>query len=299
MPYLPVAWKTLRGLRSVLDGYDSRFMIAEAYQPVPECVKYYGNDTNECHLPFNFELIECPCTVDDLRRTIVRYEKLVPEDLWRNWVVGNHDQERVASRARQERARIMQMLLFTLPGTLTCYYGDELGMTNGEIAPDEVRDPMALNEPGAAKTRDVARTPMLWDESPGAGFTSGRPWLPVSSGHKGLSVEAQLRDPISFLRLFKELLYLRKYSGALLSGRIDMCGEDGQILAYTRESETESFLVALNFSGQTRSFSFREWEGEIVLSTLLDRAREAFTGDLELRAYEGVVVRSRSQTSSP
>jgi len=104
------------------------------------------------------------------------------------------------------------MLLLTLPGTLTLYYGEELGMTNVPIPPEEVQDPAEKNEPGVGQGRDPERTPMPWDDMPGAGFTTGRPWLPIG---EQVSVAAEERDPASMLELYRRLIRLRRERAVL------------------------------------------------------------------------------------
>ena len=104
----------------------------------------------------------------------------MPAGAWPNWVLGNHDRPRVASRVGQDQARVAAMLLLTLRGTPTLYYGDEIGMHQVAIAPDQVRDPFEKNVPGIGVGRDGCRTPMQWDATPNAGFSTAQPWLPLA-----------------------------------------------------------------------------------------------------------------------
>ena len=168
----PEVHDLIREFRSVIDSYPERFMVGEIYLPYPILMKYYGSELDECHMPYNFELIND--TIDSgirrpvlsdataLRAIIKSYEAALPPGGWPNWVLGNHDQHRVASRIGPAQARVAQMLLLTLRGTPTLYYGDELGMHDVPILPHQVQDPFEKNLPGIGVGRDPERTPMQW-----------------------------------------------------------------------------------------------------------------------------------------
>src|SRR5581483_1078905 len=175
-------------LRSVLDAYPDRVLIGEIYLPVERLVQYYGGGRG-VHMPFNFQLIEAPWHARQIDQMIEEYDRLVPEGEWPNWVLGNHDKPRIASRVGAQQARVAAMLLLTLRGTPTMYYGDELGMENVTIPPDRVQDPWEKNEPGLGLGRDPQRTPMQWDSSPNAGFTTVIPWLPLAPDHTSRNVD--------------------------------------------------------------------------------------------------------------
>ena len=124
---------------------------------------------------------------------------------WPNWVLGNHDRSRVASRIGPAQARVAAMLLLTLRGTPTIYQGEEIGMTDVPIPPERVQDPWEKNVPGLGLGRDPVRTPMPWEGRPNAGFTSGRPWLPIGADNAAANVAAQRDDPASMLTLVSAL----------------------------------------------------------------------------------------------
>jgi alpha-glucosidase len=129
----------IRQMRAVLDEYGERVLIGEISTEYPfnRLVSYYGKLLDECHLPFNFSLTQAPFTVEAIQRLVQAYEQEVPQGAWLNWVLGNHDQDRIASvnRAGAVNARLAHMLLLTLRGTPTMYYGDEIGLSNVEIPP--------------------------------------------------------------------------------------------------------------------------------------------------------------------
>ena len=170
---------------------------------------YYGPAEDGAHLPFNFQLITLPWEARQIAAAISEYEGSLPPHAWPNWVLGNHDQPRIASRVGLAQARVAAILLLTLRGTPTLYYGDEIGMRNGVIAPEEFQDPQGKN---VGISRDPQRTPMQWSSAPGAGFTTGRPWLPLGIDYADQNVEQQRGDPTSMLSLYRRLIALRRQS---------------------------------------------------------------------------------------
>jgi alpha-glucosidase len=205
-------------------------------------------------------------------------------------VLGNHDRPRIATRVGAAQARVAAMLLLTLRGTPTIYYGDELGMRNVAIAPDAVQDPFERRVPGLGLGRDPVRTPMQWSAAPQAGFTSGRPWLPVASDYAAVNVAAEQQDSKSMLALYTRLIALRRAEPALRIGSLAIrtkSDASAEVLTYLRG---DTFLVALNLGGQPRRVQLPRG-GTSVLSTHLDRVEERIGETLELRPDEGLVVR--------
>src|SRR5690606_16899110 len=162
----------------VADRYEDRVLIGEIYLPIERLVAYYGRRGEGVHLPFNFQLLTLPWNAREIDRAIDEYEGALPAHGWPNRVLGNHDRPRVASRVGPAQARVAAILLLTLRGTPTVYYGDELGLADVAIPDDRLVDPQGLRL-GSAFSRDPCRTPMPWHAEPGGGFTDGRPWLPL------------------------------------------------------------------------------------------------------------------------
>jgi alpha-glucosidase len=284
----------IRRMRQLFDKYDERVMIGEIYLPYPELMRYYGSNLDEAHLPFNFQLILLPWQADVIRAAVSTYEALLPELGWPNWVLGNHDQHRIATRVGRAQARVANMLLLTMRGTPTCYYGDELAMLDVEIPPEMVQDPQELGKPGLGLGRDPERSPMQWDSSPNAGFTTGKPWLPVAPDYTLYNVAAEREDPTSMLALFRQLLALRRASPALsVGGYTDVPSDAPDIFSFMREHEGERLLVVLNFSHEARVFSMQSGDGvaEVALSTVPGRGGQVDLANVELAADEGVVLR--------
>jgi len=223
---------------------------------------------------------------------IAEYEAALPAGGWPNWVLGNHDRPRIASRVGPDQARLAAMLLLTLRGTPTIYYGDEIGMKEVVIAPAKVRDPLGKTVPGRGLGRDGCRTPMQWDSTTHAGFSSVEPWLPLGGGLGQDNVLAQRSDSTSVYRLYRRLINLRSKCPALSVGSYGSVRADGNLLVFTREYGREHLLVALNFSGAPVAASLPSGEciGRMIVSSVGDRAGEPMRGVLNLRAHEGVIV---------
>jgi alpha-glucosidase len=270
----------LRELRAVADAYPGRLLIGELYLPPERLVRYYGEAGTGVHLPFNFALVLVPWTAPAITAAIEAYEIALPSGAWPNWVLGNHDQSRIASRAGAAQARVAAMLLLTLRGTPTLYYGDELGLPDVPVPPARVVD---------VDGRDPQRSPMPWDTGPHAGFSTAEPWLPLTPSPDTLSVAVQRADARSILTLHHRLLALRREEPALLSGaRLPLAAPDG-ILAYDRVLDGRVVRVVLNLTHEPVAVPCPgHWT--VRLSTALDRAGTRERDDIRLRADEGVML---------
>jgi alpha-glucosidase len=279
-------------LRRVVDEFDDRVLIGEIYLPLERLVAYYGTRLDGVHLPFNFQLLQSSWHARGLATLIDQYERALPEGGWPNWVLGNHDKSRIASRVGVAQARVAAMLLLTLRGTPTMYYGDELGMLDLHIPPERVQDPYEKNVPGLGLGRDPCRTPLQWDASRFAGFSVAEPWLPVSDDYQVVNVEAESADPSSILTLYRQLLKLRREHSALATGDYVPVAMTGDLLAYIRRTPRERFLIALNLGAVPYALSLTSLntKGRVVLSSHLDRVDTAPTDTISLRPDEGVVI---------
>ena len=279
-------------MRGVVDEFADRVLIGEIYLPVERLVAYYGTQLDGVHLPFNFHLLQTAWNARSIASLIDQYERALPTGGWPNWVLGNHDNPRIATRVGTLQARVAAMLLLTLRGTPTLYYGDEIGMANTDVPPDKVQDPFEKNVPGLGLGRDPARTPMQWSGDLYAGFSTSEPWLPVADNFPVINVQAEDADPQSVLVLYRKLLKLRRTHAALVDGQYEPVSTSGDLLAYIRRSPYGSLLIALNFGSvpfELQLGSLRV-EGRVILSTYLDRYDDPTMTDLALRADEGVIV---------
>jgi alpha-glucosidase len=226
---------------------------------------------------------------------ITTYESLLGPDQWPNWVLGNHDRHRIATRVGRAQARVAAMLLLTLRGTPTLYYGDEIGMQDVPIPSELVKDPWELNVPSLGLGRDPERSPMQWDSTNNAGFTTATPWLPVASDFQRFNVAVESHESDSILSLYRRLIALRAEKPALYNGRYTEILCDDHVLAYSRESGRERFLIVLNFTAEPRTFAHAGLRGRISLTTGLDRNSEPVSERLQLGPNEGVVLNLKLQ----
>ncbi|MDF2387590.1 DUF3459 domain-containing protein [Nostoc ellipsosporum NOK] len=274
-------------MRAIADEYGARVLIGEIYLPVPRLMGYYGTaERPGVHLPFNFQLIGAEWNARGLAAIIDAYEGALPAGGWPNWVLGNHDRPRIATRVGPAQARVAMMLLLTLRGTPTLYYGDEIGMEDVAIPPDLIRDPRELNDPGIGLGRDPVRTPMAWDASPNAGFSAAAPWLPLHPDWRVRNVAAQRGDPASMWRLTQKLLALRHARPALALGDYRPVAAHGDLLAWERRLGHDRLLVVLNLGDRPQGFAIPEWAEKF---TVLAAARGG-TDPALLSANEGYVL---------
>ncbi len=292
---LPEVQEIVAMMRNVVEEYDDRMLVGEIYLPVERLMAYYGATGKGAHLPFNFQLIRLPWKAKEIAAAIERYEALLPSYAWPNWVLGNHDKPRTASRVGAAQARVAAMLLLTLRGTPTLYYGDEIGMHDVPIPADQVQDPFEKNVPGLGLGRDPVRTPMQWTNAESAGFTTGKPWLPIADDFKSVNVSALRDQAASILTLYHRLIELRRSEPALSVGEFAPLPADDDLIAYVRKAGERRLLIVLNLGSEARSFNLSDLEARasLLLSTHLDRNQEYSRDQLQLRADEEVIVELR------
>ena len=270
-------------MRALADSYGDRVLVGEIYLPVERLMAYYGKAGEGVHLPFNFQLIDAPWHARALHRMVQDYEAALPPGGWPNWVLGNHDRPRIVTRVGGAQARVAAMLLLTMRGTPTIYYGDELGLADVAIPPDKVQDPRELREPGFGFGRDPVRTPMPWDASANAGFTTGEPWLPLNPDWPTRNVAAESGNPESMLSLYRDLLRLRRAHPALSIGSVRFIEAEGDVLAYERSDGQDRVVVALNLGDKAHDVDLPT--GEVLGTTGGDYAAG------RLAPNQGVVLR--------
>ena len=280
-------------MRRVVDEFDDRLLIGEIYLPIERLVAYYGKELQGVHLPFNFQLLDARWNAAEIGRLIEKYEAALPQGAWPNWVLSNHDRPRIAARVGSAQARIATMLLLTLRGTPTLYYGDEIGIGHVDIPADRVRDPWAKREPDLGVGRDPSRTPMQWDAGQFAGFSTREPWLPLTPDRETRNVATMRDENSSILALTRKLLHYRRERAPLNKGEWRLLCSSDDILAYERVSGEERAFVALNFCSEPRSCALPTTAGaKITISTHGDRRGEAVGTVLCLRRDEGVLLTS-------
>ena len=287
---LPEVHDVVVELRRVVDEFDDRLLIGEIYLPISALVSYYGREHAEAHLPFNFQLVNAPWDAEHVKKVVDEYEASVPPGAWPNWVLGNHDQSRLASRLGAAQARVAAMLLLTVRGTPTLYYGDEIGMTNVAVPPELAFDPRERRAPGKGLGRDPYRAPMAWDTTENGGFGEGRPWLPLISDWRERNVAVERGDPDSMLTLYRDLLVLRRREPALSVGTQLTLDLAPPLFGFERlpcEPEDRRFAVVLNLSADPQECHLT---GRIAISTNRARDGEELRGVLRLGPNEGAVI---------
>ena len=184
------------------------------------------------------------------------------------------------------------MLLLTLPGTLTIYYGEEIGMTNALIRPEDVQDPAERSQPGIGMGRDPERTPMAWDCSGLAGFTRGQPWLPLGADHRSVNVEAEEGNGESILSLYRRLIALRRSHPMLVGGQLRSLTTLDNLLSYERTADNERLMIFLNFGHSPLQVATEK--GVVLAGTDSRRETEQVDNFVELRGSEGLVIQVAS-----
>ncbi|XP_055594039.1 maltase 1-like [Uranotaenia lowii] len=302
------SWRDIFDSYKARDGH-TRFMMTEAYTSLENLMKWFGNDTHRgSHMPFNFDFITTitnETRAEEYKRLIDDWIEAMPEYGSPNWVLGNHDRPRVASRFGRDRAASMAIMEMTLPGIAVVYYGEEIGMEdNRDITWEETRDPQACNGPKEdfqANTRDPVRTPFQWDNSTHAGFAapgSSTPWLPVHPNFREVNLAAQKAAPKSLYKLYQQLIRLRK-EPTFRHGDLKTFALMNNVLAFTRSLEGNGrFAVAVNVNPNDVNLNLKHLHEEtnrarVVLSSLdaeLQEGREITNVDnIVLGRYDAVV----------
>ena len=292
----PEVHEILRRWRTILDQYEARMAIGEVWILDPRrMIGYYGQNDDELNLAFNFAFLRAPWTANAFREQVELFERLLPTGAWPDYTLSNHDNPRAVSRYApggdltrgRRRGRLAALMLLTLRGTPFLYQGEEIGMADGPVPPERIVD---------VADRDPERTPMQWDASANAGFTTGDPWLPVNQETATVNAAVQHGDPGSMLALFRTLIGLRRSSPALRRGSYqtsDAATDD--VFAYIRELGAERWFIALNFADEARVVSVPEGihgsAARLRISTDPDRRAAAIPGDsIELAPDEGVLI---------
>lgn len=269
----PETHAILRGFRKVFDEYPNTASVGEVLADYPEvAVSYYGQG-DELHMNFEFDFVECPWDAGAFRRSVERWLSLLPPGCWPAWTLSNHDRIRAISRygkpgTENQQARLLAMLLLTLPGTPFIYYGEEIGMKDPALAKKLVQDPVGLKLWPFHKGRDSQRTPLQWDSSARAGFTQAEPWLPVGPELEERNVATQNTDPSSLLNFWRNMVWLRRKKPVLMEGTYKALTQDipQDCYVFTRSLPGHKMMVCLNFSRKSRTITL-PGKGVSVFST--------------------------------
>ena len=308
----------------VLSKFDIMTVGETAGVTLEEAKKYANTDGSELNMVFQFEHMDLdggekfkwstqPMPLVPLKENLSKWQKGLDGVAWNSLYFCNHDQPRIVSRLgdesdayRELSAKCIATCLHMMQGTPYVYQGEELGMTNTVFnSVDDFRDLESINayrelvESGlytdedmfpkiAHKSRDNARTPMQWDASENAGFTTGTPWIAVNPNYKKINVEDQLKREDSVFHYYQKLIRLRKENEIIVYGNYELLlPEDENIFAYTRTLDNQKLLVVCNFSKSEQRFDFSGYENAKVLISNYNRdARK----DGILKPYEATVL---------
>lgn len=264
----PETYDMIYEWRAVLDEYtakdnQTRIMMTEGYTSIPNVMRFFGDtDENGAQIPFNFQLISNlanTSTAADFVKYVNLWLGNLPEGRRSNWVLGNHDNNRIGSRLGEAKIDLYNIALQTLPDIAITYYGEEIGMVDQWLPYDETKDPAGLRagpDDYTLYSRDPARTPMQWNGDANAGFsTANKTWLPVASNYKTLNVQIQDAAQKSHLKLFKRLTTYRKRQ-ILAQGDLNLQATDSNMVVYKRKVDGVGYVVVvLNFSNDPQSLA--------------------------------------------
>jgi alpha-glucosidase len=293
----------LAELRAVVDSYGSTMTVGELFDETVDAAAEYVVPR---HLIFDWLLITTPWSAARFRETIAARQAAFGPDRWPANVLSNHDQPRHISRFAPRtvpveegdaRAKVAAALLLTVRGAAFMYYGEEIGQRNLLLPNADAFDPPARRSSFLFPwwNRDQARGPMSWRDGPGAGFTTGRPWLPVAPDAAQRNVAVQSADPDSVLSFYRRLIALRRGTPAIGHGDQELLDVgDADVLAYTRTTEGSSALVLLNFASREATVELpaagagRSWH--VALSSHRDAAFDELVSPWTLRPLEALVA---------
>ena len=308
----------------VLSKFDIMTVGETAGVTLEEAKKYANTDGSELNMVFQFEHTDLdggerfkwdtkPMPLVPLKENLSKWQKGLEDVAWNSLYFCNHDQPRIVSRLgdesdayRELSAKCIATCLHMMQGTPYIYQGEELGMTNTVFnSVDDFRDLESINayreliESGlftkddmfpkiAHKSRDNARTPMPWDDSENAGFTTGTPWLALNPNYKKINVADQLRREDSVFHYYQKLIRLRKENEIIVYGKYELLlPEDENIFAYTRTLGDKKLITVCNFSKSEQKFDFTGYENAKVLIS-------NYGGDIRdggiLKPYAAVVL---------
>ncbi len=312
--------------QKVLSHYDLMTVGECAGVTIEEAKKYANADGRELSMVFQFEHVEANgpmgkwtderVQLKDFKTTMSKWQTELEGKAWNSLFLGNHDQARSVSRfgndAPEYRAVSAKMLvtcLHMMQGTPYVYQGEELGMTNCPFPTlEDLRDIESINafheltEAGKVnpedmmryirlRGRDNARTPMQWDDSANAGFTTGTPWIMVNPNYTEINAKTEMEDPDSVFRYYQKIIGLRKKEKVMVYGTYQLLDPDNEKLyVYTRTLDNEKLLVICNFTEEEEIYSVPEEfsEGEVLISNY---HRETVEKEILLKPYEALVLK--------
>lgn len=252
----------LKRFRALLDEYPAAAAVGEVgdAQRGLEIIADYTSGDDKVHMCYSFDFLAAtPLTAGRVRAVVDRFERVAPEG-WSCWAFSNHDVERHASRwadhviDRNGFLKMAATLIMTLRGSVCLYQGEELGLTEAVLDFDDLQDPYGIRFWPTFKGRDGCRTPMVWShDEPNAGFSEGKPWLPVPYEHLTSAADLQAGRDGSILDHYRDMLAFRRRHQAFAKGAIRFIDAPEDILMFTRSHRGQEVLVIINMGERGRS----------------------------------------------
>ena len=259
----------MEDIRALMDQYPGVVTLGEiSSENSLQTMAEYTQGDKRLHMAYSFELLTPDGSPTYIRNTVEALEEQL-SDGWPCWAIGNHDVARVASRWSKShsdkantaaQSKMYNALLASLRGSVCSYQGEELGLTEADIAYDDLQDPYGINFWPTFKGRDGCRTPMPWDNiSTNAGFsTSNDLWLPVTDVHTENAVEVQENDKASVLIAYRTFLTWRKMQSCLLYGDIKFIESNSELLVFTRQYQDKKLMIIANFTSNSLEYAIKE-----------------------------------------
>jgi alpha-glucosidase len=259
----------MEDIRALMDQYPGVVTLGEiSSENSLQTMAEYTQGDKRLHMAYSFELLTPDGSPTYIRNTVEALEEQL-SDGWPCWAIGNHDVARVATRWNKShndkanttaQSKMYNALLASLRGSVCSYQGEELGLTEADIAYDDLQDPYGINFWPTFKGRDGCRTPIPWDNnSVNAGFSaSDTPWLPVSNVHAENAVEVQEKDKSSVLIAYRTFLTWRKMQSCLLYGDINFIESTAEKLVFTRQYQDKKLMVVANFTSNSLEYATKE-----------------------------------------
>lgn len=295
----PEMFDFLKQFRELLDSYPERYAVGETFEGDYKTAAYYMGD-KALHAAFEFSFLQSRYKPGSFYKSIQQWENELSQKGWPCYVLNNHDVIRSASRYTRreddERLKVLATLLLTLRGTPFLYYGEEIGMRDIQInKKSDVLDPVGRRFWPFYKGRDGCRSPMQWNQELNAGFSSHEPWLAVNNNFLWRNVANQENEPSSLLNFYKKLLKMRKEHAVFQKGMyLPITYDPKRILAYLRQSNDQTALVALNFSkkevGLVLSSHLIKGDWKLLLSNQRDSLPTIHDRKITLFPNEALVI---------
>lgn len=310
----PETFQILREWRELIDEYNDKVLMVEVYSEVEDVMKYYGNHSVPlADFPFNFFMLEAlnnrsTLTGYTLKDAISVWLDYMPEGMWPNWVLGNHDNARLAARLGEDMVDALNLVVLLLPGTPVTYYGEEIGMNNAYISWDDTVDPEGCRWPPEEyqeHSRDPERTPMQWNDGHMAGFTNGSTtWLPINDNYLEVNVATQKNATHSHLKFYQRVTEIRQEE-TFKKGQISFPTYDDSTFSFIRSLDGHaSYLAVVNTATVNRTVNLHLGanfplpdKAEIIIQSSSSEVKEMSSGStvfldsLPLVGGEGILLR--------